>query len=509
MAFRSTKHKNVQNFTMLLNGGLNLSQSPANIGDSELKRSVNFIYDPITDYIMARPGTSCQTAAVCDGTHPILRGYYYEKSTSVGYHVCACNGNLYYLTGVDLDTLTLIGALSDSTTTPAFITYNGKLLIGDGGGIKTWDGTTLSDIASSPKANALTVIKGRVVANATDELDSVYLSAPYDAESADAWDTTKTCVGLKAGYGDLLAVNGFAVRGDDLIISKVGNQAKRLYRVNVADATTTNWHVSQVSENNAAQNARSIIGAWNNIYIIDTDGFKSLTGTDTYGDLAIDPIGRKINSLFKEDYECDNLTYIPPYNAIWFNLTDRVFCYTERFIDGKIVPAFTDLAFKWGRCTSIYMVGDDVFLTGYNGYLYKLDETLSTDEVSPGVTETYTCIIRTKTYTFMVDGVLRKLQYYLKPKIAGTATISVYTAYDNSTLLKSITLTTAGEYLYDATEEVNSATEELFESSTSSWTETTRNRIRSDEMSFELEITTGRCGVEWCKAEIASLEGGE
>lgn len=191
MAKRSTKHSNIQQFTMVLNGGLNYAQSAVNIADNELKRCMNFIYDPATDYLVTRPGTKCQTAAPL--ADPILRGYYYEKSPTVAYHICASGGKLYYLSGAGLDEWTEIGTdvLNDSTTVPAFITFNNKLLVADGNGISTWDGTTYAAISGSPKANALTVIKNRVVANATDELDSVYLSAPNDAESADAWDTTK------------------------------------------------------------------------------------------------------------------------------------------------------------------------------------------------------------------------------------------------------------------------------------------------------------------------------
>lgn len=301
---------------MTLNGGLNYAVSPSNIADNELVLATNMIYDPSTDYLITRPGTSCVAASqalsiqllteggdriVTEGSdpiggadeHPILTIYYYEKSNSVAYLVCAYNGKLYYLSGTSWEE---IGDLTDTTTVPSFLTFNTKLLIADGGDhIRTWDTSTYTTLATSPKATALKMIKNRVVCNATDEPDSVYLSKPNDETD---WNTSGTAVGLKAGYGDNLAVNGFAVYGDDLIISKKGDALKKLYRLNVADSTTSNWYIKELSTNNCAQNPQSIMEAWNNVFFVDSNGFKSLKGVQKYGDLQVDAIGRKINQLF-------------------------------------------------------------------------------------------------------------------------------------------------------------------------------------------------------------------
>jgi hypothetical protein len=509
MAVKSAKQANIQTLNLVLNGGLNYASSPANIADNELKRASNFIYDPATDYLMTRPGTDCITAATCDGTHPILAGYYYEKTASVAFHVAACNGKLYYL---DVDHWHEIGALNDTTTVPAFLQFNNVLLIADGSNIKSWDGAAAySNIADSPKANALATIKSRVVCNATDEPDSVYLSAPEDATSGTAWDTTSGgALGLRAGFGDMLAVNSFAVLGQDLIVSKIGKREKMMYRVNVSAADETTWYCQELSASNAAQNAQSMISAYNNIFFVDNNGFKSVEGTDTYGDLAIDSIGRKINTLFIPGYTCNCLTYLPTYNAIWFNTGDRIFSYTERHDpqSGSNLPAFTDMSFMWGRPTSFYQAGDDVYITGFNGYLYKLDDTLDTDEVTPAVTQNYVAAVRSKTFTFFVDGVLRKLQYYLSPKSSGGGNIFVCTAENEKVAVTTFTTLPEGQYLNDATEYLNDATGYLYDTGASPWITTSRNRVRSDEMAFELELTSGRCGVEWCKAEIALVEGG-
>ncbi len=515
MAKKASKHENVQQINLVLSGGLNYSTSAGNIADNELVRAKNFIYDPATDKLMARPGTDCITAAALPAAATI--GFYYEVSAAEAYHVCAAAKKLYYITAADpLGTSwTEIGTnLLTGTYTPSFLVFNNLLLIADGDtGIKSWAGAVIgtvdTGIASSPAASALSMIRNRVVANSITDLDLVTLSAPNDA-SATGWNTATTAVGLRAGFGDLLSVNAFSVFGDDLIVSKKGDRTKRLYRVNVASATTTNWYVQDLSQNNASQNAQSIVAAWNNVFFVDTNGFKSIKGTDTYGDLTVDAIGRKINTVFQDNLTCDVMTYLPSYNAIWFGVGDRVFCYTERNDpqSGNNLPAFTNIFFEWGRCTSAYQAGDDVYLTGYNGYLYKLSESLATDEKTPAVTANYVCTVRTKTFTFFGDGILRKLQFYVTPKATGAGIISVCTAENDKTGILTFTPESEGQYLYDATGYLAVATGYLYDTGTSPKVETTRNRIRSDEMAFDLELTSGRCGVEWCKAEIALVEGG-
>jgi hypothetical protein len=519
MAFRSSKHKDVQPITMVLNGGLNYAQTPSNLADNELRAANNMIYDPATDFLITRPGTTCQTAAKCDGATPILAIYYYEKSATVAYLVAACNGHLYYLSGATLNAWTEIAALNDTTTVPSFVTFNSKLLVADGGtNIKSWDGTTYAALADSPNATALAVIKNRVVANHIGEPDSVYFSSVKDAESTHAWHTdgadASTGVGLKAGYGDLLVVNAFGVFGDDLMVFKKGTAQKKTMRVNVSDATTSNWYVQDVSDGNATQNAQSVAGAWNNIFFVDANGFKSIKGVADYGDLQVDSIGRKVNNLFTSQTACDFMYYIPAYNAIWFGMGDRVFCYTERGITtsegvGAVTPAFTDILFKQGRIRSICQAGSTVYLAAHDGFLYKLDESKATDATSASTTAAYSSTVKTKTLTFGGDGILKKLQWYFRPKASGVAVLKVYTNEITGTSLKSITLLNEGTYLYDATGYLAVATGYLYDDGASAWVETSRNRIRATQMAFEILATSGRVGVEWIKAEIALVEGGD
>ena len=512
MAQKSSKAQQgaVSTINIKFDGGLNLSDAPANIANNELTRTLNYIYNSQTGTPEIRPGTRCATAATCDGANPILKIYYYEKSSAQAWLVAACNGNLYYLNST---AWVKIGALNDTTTVPQFLTYHAKLLIVDGGtNIKTWDGTTYSALADGLGATAINTIKGRVVVNSTSagSNDLITLSGAEDETMWDTSDETNPAIALRAGYGDNMSVNAFAVFGNDLIISKKGDAEKRIYRINVSDSTEANWYVELLTSNNCAQNAHTIVSAFNNVYFADSNGFKSLKGVTEYGDIQVDLIGSKVNTLFNTTTECDEITYLPYFTAIWFIISERVYCY-HRLIDGAgtIKHAFTDLYFQQGTIKSVCQAGSTIYLAGNNGYLYTMDlaNDYATDETVQGTTANYTSAIKTKRFSFFGGGILRKVEIYLDPLFTGAASLYAITPDDESILLKSITLRSAGELLYDATEYLYSADDYLYDMGMTPWYESSRSRCRGNSIQFQLTSTSGRVGIEGLTAEIALVEG--
>lgn len=495
---RSTKNTNPQFLEIRLDGGLNYSNSPTNIKENELKRAVNWMYDVSSDVLTTRPGTDCITASAL--ASPIRKLHYYEKNSSTAYLVCASGSKLYYL---NVDAWVEIGSLSDSTTVPSFLTFHNKLLIADGNAdIRTWDGTTYSTIGSSPKATCLAEIKGRVVANATDEPDSVYLSAPEDETD---WNTAGDALGLKAGYGDMLTVNGFSVFEDNLIVFKKSatSYVNKIYRIDTSSATASGWVCESLSNNNGAQNCHVIESAFNNVFFVDHNGFKSLKGVQEYGDLYIDPTGEKINQTLSS-LTCDEIRFIPYYNSIFIGAGDRNFVYSQK----EGVGRFTDIIFNWGRCMTFCQVGTTVYLGGHNGYLYKFDDDLATDETAPSTTSSYANYMRTKTYTYMGDVLVKKTYLFLIPVKAGTGTIYI-TDYDgNSTAIDTFTVTDE-DMLFEATGYLADATGYLHDAGSNPWVEISRNRVRGQDFAFEVIMSTGRVGIEKIQAEIVVLEGGE
>lgn len=482
-------------------GGLNYSESPTKIADNELCRALNYIYNSQSGLPEVRPGTACVTAAPLAA--PILKIYYYEKSASLKWLVCASGGKLYRLNGT---AWVEIGALNDATTVPSFITFHTFLLIADGAtNLKKWDGTTLSNLADGLSATAIAEMGGRVVINSKSDLDLVTFSGVHDETMWNTADLTNPAIGLRAGFGDNMSVNGFATFGTDLLVSKRGDAEKRFYRINTA-GTPAAWEVAKLTANNASQNPHTLVSAFNNVFFVDNNGFKSIKGVTEYGDLQVDMVGSKVNTAFALE-TCSELVYLPMFTAIWFLFIDRLYAYHRIYdADGNLKHAFSDMQFKQGQITSIIQAGNIVYLAGYNGYLYKIDASVATDETAPTVKVTFPSVIVSKRFSFFGGGILRKTSVELKAlDVTGdtVAFLRVNTAEHDGMLLKTINILSGAQGLDTATGDLAVATTALGDMSGSAWIEVSRNRVRGTSLQFQMDSQSGRFGLEGLQAEIA------
>jgi hypothetical protein len=305
-----------------------------------------------------------------------------------------------------------------------------------------------------------------------------------------------------------MTIVGGAAYGDDIIVFKRGDREKRIYRLNTADPTPANWYVSELSENNTAQNSLAMVTAFNNVFFVDTNGFKSIKGVTEYGDMQTDLIGGKVNPAFAGSAICDFCTYVPLYAAIWFGVSSRVYVYHRiADADGSVQHAFTELIFQQGRICCLCQAGSTLYLGGYNGYLYKIDTGVSTDGTAPGVVEAFSSVLRTKQFPMFGEGILRKTEVYLKPVTSGTAILSAFNGPETSVNIKSVVLRGMGEELVGATGGLDAATTFLFDGGVQAWFETSYNRVRGRTLQFQFSVSSGRVGVQGLKAEIAPVAG--
>ena len=498
------KTASVTQLNVSFTGGLNVASSEWSIADTDAQRILNFIFDPDSKVPEVRPGTTCQTAAAAGASIRAL--YLYEKSLTVKYLIGVYGAKIYYLSGTSLDAWTEIGAIASATVVPTFLTVNTKLLIADGGtGIKTWDGTTYGSIASSPNASTMVMIRNRIACNHVGEPDSVYLSAPNDETG---WDTTSTAIGLKAGYGDNLAVNCLIPFGNDLIISKKGNATQKTYRLNTgsAEETADYWYVAEIPGNICAQNEQSMEVAYNNLFMFTSYGIKSLKGVTEYGDIQSDQIGRKVNPRFADGGTCHFMKYIPSYNSIWISVGSKFF--TARLLDGDTELSCTELYFEQGQIDSICIDGSTIYLGGNNGYLYKIDDNESTDETAPDVTENYSAIIRGKRFNLGANSItLRKTTMRLTPISAGTVTLCVYKDDGTPVTLNPATLAGVGSYLYDETGYLNDATDFVANTGAEPTLHVSHRKMKSASVEFELQASGCRFGIDAILADIMVSRG--
>lgn len=500
MGYKDAKHKSTYLSNIHTDGGLNYALSPYAIADNELQHARNMIYDPYTGKLVTRPGTLCMSETALPAAITRLHAYEYSAGTEI---ICSAGGKLYRVSGADF---VEIGSLTNATAVPSFLTFNGKLLIADGGqNIRTWNGTTYAALSDGLYATALCTIKGRVVANSASSLDLVTMSGPNDETK---WNTsTEGAIGLRAGFGDGMTVNGFAVMGDDLIISKVGSSRKTIYRVNVSDATPTNWYVQKLSDHTCAETHMGIISAFNNVFFLDVNGFKSLRGITEYGDITIDATGAKIDAAIASADACTDLAYIDAYNALWIGLGEIVLaCHfiPDRHGSGQPKYAFTDMIFRQGTVNCFLYVAGTILIGASNGHLYYMSNDYSSDQPDQSsVSLPFTSTLQTKAFSIMGDMIDRRMQVDIVPKVAGAAAVIA-----NETILKTFTYPSIGTLLCKATGYLANATELLYASMRErAQRVNVRNRYRDDKISIIIHTTSGRIAVENIAIEMAAVEG--
>jgi hypothetical protein len=500
-----------------LSGGLNLTDPNHMLADNESPNLHNFIYRVNSDRPIVRPAIRVAVAAGEKFTTSIVKLHYYVKDASNQYLLCVSNDDLHYLDGSDE-----WQKIADLTagSVPSMITFNGKLLVADGSGIYSWDGTTWATVTTSIKPSVLIEHDNRVVANDTQAtgLDAVYLSAPEDETG---WTATSVggAVLVRAGYKDGMAVNGFASYNDNLIISKTSltDEKRAIYRLqtygNPYDSTTLAWKTNVLFNDTGADDIHQMLTADGSIYFNSQEGFRSIEDTDRYGDLMSQKIGSKIRPLFGGDTlkVISKLAYLPKMNAIFmFASTSNTF-----YAYFPWLGAFTTLGLADITFTDAVQAGDSIYLSGDNGYIYTFgDNYLYLDAPTPATTQNIAALAITKTVDFGVEGLLKKLECFIEPITIGTMTVSVkknggdWVEIGEYTLSSGSTATDFFTFLDDfgglSTSLTTNPEQDLVATANEPSVYTNRARFRAPNMALRMAIS-GRCGLSGIDASVAVI----
>lgn len=447
---RQERKGNVSTAEFTLTQGVNYGLSPIDLSPNELARSINFFYPRQTRRLTTRPPMDACTSDANSLSNPIIKGVSYYNGTTQ-YMVCASGGKVYYMTKATLDTTpawTEIGNLTDSTTKPSFLTFNGLLLIADGGtAIRYWDGTVYGTLSNSPSGcTALLEARNAVWAN-SDEADSIYIST-VEFTGTD-FDQGGGSIVIKAGFGDGLSVNAFSVApgGTAIVVSKANNEQAE-YQLRLVDVTAVdraNWRVSDPFINKeAAQNAHGMLTTSNSVFFFDETGIKRVEPTDQYGDLQSNPIfGDRINKTFESfSATVSEITYLPTLTAFMLLIKNhpQQYLYFPRN-NGWCPWRLADIIIN-----SVTTIDETIYLFSEDGILYKLneDKTAATDEITQGGTEKNIASYgRTRRVIDRgYDIRLRRSTLYLTPLLSGNITLKAIKS-------DGVTETTVGEFTID------------------------------------------------------------
>ncbi len=368
-------------------------------------------------------------------------------------------------------------------------------------GSGTWDDWTVTvyvPITGSPQSTALAEIGGRLAANSASDLDAVLFSAVEDEEN---WDTNDGAAMFRAGYGDGLIVKGLAVFGSDMIVFKGGPAGKRIFRIATGGSSVDNWSISQLSSNLTAVSQHAIEFAGNNIFFGSETGVMDIAGVQQYGDLQTGVAGRMINTLFNGK-EVQEMRLLPSIGVMFVLISGdyRVLAYHPH------MGTWTTLNFGQRFMLTCCDAGGAIYIAGNNTALYRMAPLEDQDELEHGVYEDYTCLVRTKLFSFDAEVIIRKARLYSEAISDGTGEFG-FTGRDalDSVTLLSWAPQSGAELLYDANGYLNEANNKLGAQTIDY--QISRARARDQAIAFQIKTTSGRIKLRQATVELASVNG--
>jgi len=497
MAKSSVKQQGVTQAAIAFDGGLNLTDNPDVLPDNQLADVVNMFYEEARTVLTTRPGL-VHAAEPPPGGGAVVALHWFERDTLAGMLIAATSDGKLYRLDQPAGWVHLAD-LAQPGLSPSLATFHGKLIIADGGPhLRAWDGEELATLAGSPSATAVVEIGGRLAANSAQDLDGVALCGPYDETD---WDIDQGgAVFLRAGYGDGLRVIGFGVIGQDLVVFKAGDSGKRIMRLQTAGASSS-WSLSQLSRNVTANGPRAVEFVGNNLLFAGQGGIMDLAGVQQYGDIQVGGAGRPVNPALNGKNVAE-MRFLPRLGVMlaFVEGDSQVLVYHPHN------QAWTRLDFQGLFLSSACQAGDNVYLAGHNGHLYRLGMGESRDEVAPGQFAEIRGLARSKVFTAQGEMVLRKTRLNSEAITPGTGKLQVFGSDQVSPVtLHSWSANPGLGKLAEANGPVGDASQPLGVSAETQMV--SRTRFRDAAMSFQITTTSGRIRLRLCLAEIAQVRG--
>jgi hypothetical protein len=335
--------------------------------------------------------------------------------------------------------------------------------VASGGTLQSTDGAAMTTISGAPTSYKIMSFQGRVVSSGDPtNPHQIILCGPGDETD---WDTVsgnakKFDIDLGAGSG----ITDFNIYANDIVVFK-GPEQKGIYRLIVPEGDFSAASVKQDSLSSSSINWHTSVGANNNLYFLDYNGWKSIKGVVAYGDIEQDPIGQKINSVITPAIDKDYafMFHNPYYSQIWLRYANVSTIYVFHYLQNNGKGSFMPIQFKdLTLCSACYLEDSRLLLMGMNdGYVYKLDTVIFTDN---GVA--VPSYIRTKRVPLGGINYIKKLTRTIleyEAVEAGLITLEALTNSGNvSTSLISQATTSIFTKIYNATTLLHIASESLY-----------------------------------------------
>lgn len=368
---RYNKHNDMQRITLNnLVGGINISDAPERIPDTDMQVCKNFIYDNLR--LRSRGGLKKLPYQL----ESDIRSMYYDVDT---------NTSLLFTEGGAIYSWTVgkapeqVGTLTGNKK-PCCAKYMNKIWIASGGNLQYYDFNSVSTVLSSPNCDITFQRLSRLLI-ALSGSDRVYFSAIGDPTKWDnITDSSQGAVDSSAqwidiGYGDSGDIDSVVPLANDLIFLKSNGNIYQLQ----GDRTPSSWVVNPaIVTNSDSMGTMTATNIGADVVFISRRGLKSLSTVMDYGNIKAQDIGDKFRDLVTHDMWEPQMVNMKRHGFLMLRTTsDRTEWTCYNYLMG--VATFIKFAIP---VTDIMETVDEVYIAS-GTQLYLWDKDIMSDNGTP------------------------------------------------------------------------------------------------------------------------------
>lgn len=367
---RTNKHQ-MQRITLNnLSGGINTSDAPERIAETDMIVCKNLIYDNLR--LRSRGGISPVSFQMAGD----IKSFFYDVDT---------NTSLIFLKDGTVYTWTVgqnpneIGKLTGDKK-PSCAKYMDKIWIASGGNLQFYDFLALQTVTSSPNCDITFQRLSRLMI-ALSGSDRAYFSAIGDPTSwENITDSSQGTVDSSAqwidiGYGDSGDIDSVVPLANDLVFIKSNGNIYQLQ----GDRTPSSWVVPPaIVTNSDSMGTMTATNVGADVVFFSRRGLKCLSTVMDYGNVKPQDIGDKFKSLLTKDLWEPQLINLKRHGYIMLRVTsDRTSWVCYNYLMGVA----TTIKFAI-PVTDIMETVDEVYLASGN-QIYLWDKDLLDDNGTP------------------------------------------------------------------------------------------------------------------------------
>lgn len=448
---RTNKHQINRVSLIGMTGGVNISQAPEQIADTEMQQAQNFIYAIDSKRLKGRGGLG-----LLNTTDETIRDMWYDVDTNVLLLFTTTFKVYRYVMG---QTPIYIGKLNGSYS-PMCAKFMDKIWIASGGKLQYYDYTQnaeLQTVGDSPTCSMVFQRFSRIAVS-QDGTNGFYLSSVGDGtEWAEDTNRADKEQWLDVGYGDSGTITAIVPLATDIIFIKSNG---KIYQLS-GDADPNDWQVTEIANGTDPAGTNCAVNIGNSVVFLSIRGLKSLAAVMEYGNIATADIGDKFNGLITENMYEPRFYHLQRHSLLLIRPTSD---YSYFVAYNYQLGSATTLKFNMD-IDAICETNDDILVSSENK-IYQWDDRYTDD-----------------------DG--KKIEYVLQPK----ATMGM-----EQMLMKAIDTKFSSDYSGKAT--VQEGTLKV------SVPTDTRNKIKCNHSTDYMDITitsNDRFIVDHIMVEVADL----